>query len=58
MLEIANPSQAAEVFVGMVIGGIQMRLLMGLASEVDGPELAARAREAATRFVRAYARGG
>ena len=56
ILEIDNPAQAAEVFVGMVIGGIQMRLLMGLSSELDGPELKARAREVAKRFVRAYAR--
>jgi AcrR family transcriptional regulator len=58
LLEIDNPAQAAEMFVGMVIGGVQMRLLMGLPSELDGADLTARAQEAARRFIKAYARNG
>jgi AcrR family transcriptional regulator len=58
VLDIANPAEAAEVFVGMVVGGVQMRLLMGLPSELDSAGRAARAHEAARRFVKAYARDG
>jgi TetR/AcrR family transcriptional repressor of mexJK operon len=57
MLEIENPDRAAEIFVGMVTGGIQMRLLMGLPSELDSAELNGRAGEAAKRFLKAYAIG-
>jgi AcrR family transcriptional regulator len=56
LLRIDNPSQAAEMFVGMVVGGVQMRLLMGLPSELDSSDLKARAEEAARRFIKAYAR--
>ena len=54
-LEVSNPEQAADVFMGMAMGRLQTRLLMG----VDGfnPDQArARASEAAIRFVRAYRR--
>jgi hypothetical protein len=46
------------MFVGMVVGGVQMRLLMGLPSELDSSDLKARAEEAARRFIKAYAREG
>jgi len=58
ILDIDNPAEAAEVFMGMVVGGVQMRLLMGLPSELDSAGRSARAHEAARRFVRAYARDG
>jgi len=56
ILEIDNPAEAAEIFFGMVVGGLQMRLLMGLPGELDGEDRTARAQEAARRFVKAYAR--
>jgi len=58
ILQIDNPAEAAEIFVGMVIGGVQMRLLMGLPAELDSAGLKARAHEAARRFVKAYGRDG
>ena len=54
-LDIANPIRAADIFMGMAMGRVQTRLLMGL----DGfaPDQArSRAKEAAERFVRAYGR--
>jgi hypothetical protein len=41
----------------MVVGGAQIRLLMGLPSELEGAELKTRAHDAARRFIKAYARG-
>jgi len=54
-LDLPNPARAADVFMGMVLGRMQTRLLMGL--EGYEPDQARdRAREAAGRFVRAYRR--
>jgi AcrR family transcriptional regulator len=58
LLEIDNPGQAADMFVGMVVGGVQMRLLMGLPSELDARDLKARAENAALRFIKAFAKDG
>ena len=53
-LDVPNPIRAADVFMGMTMGRLQTRLLMGL--EGFEPEQArSRALEAAKRFVRAYA---
>jgi len=63
LLQIDNAAQAAEMFVSMVVGGVQIRLLMGLPPELEGGELSggdlrARAQDAARRFIKAYARDG
>ena len=55
-LEIENPRRAADVFVGMVSGRLQTRLLMGVDSGFEPGQAPARAAEAAERFVRAYRR--
>ena len=54
-LDIQNPQRAADVFMGMAMGRLQTRLLMGI--EGFHPQQAIeRAQEAAERFVRAYRR--
>ncbi len=53
-LQIEDPRHAAEAFMGMVTGGVQMRLLMGLDPEIAPAEIPARARDCAMRFMRAY----
>lgn len=52
-LDLPNPQRGADIFVGMALGRLQMRLLMGMEGFQPG-HAAARAREAAERFVRAY----
>ena len=56
-LDVENPRRAADVFVGMVTGRLQTRLLMGVDSGFAPDQVKARATEAAMRFVRAYRRG-
>lgn len=52
-LHIETPEEAAEIFVGMVLGNSHLRTMLGLpAPDLDPAD---HAREAATRFVRAYA---
>jgi TetR/AcrR family transcriptional repressor of mexJK operon len=53
LLSIPDPAHAAEMFTGMAIGHGHLRALLGL----DHPEvdIAARARETARRFIRAFA---
>lgn len=52
VLSIPDPDQAAEIFIGMVLGHSHLRLVLGLPHrEIDNR---AHAREAARRFVRAY----
>ena len=55
-LQIDDPAKAAETFMGMVSGGVQIRLLLGLDSEITESELPLRADESARRFMKAYAR--
>lgn len=57
-LVIDDPARAAEVFMGMVIGGIQIRSLMSMPLEIDPKEIPARAKACAVRFMRAYAPEG
>jgi TetR/AcrR family transcriptional repressor of mexJK operon len=52
---IEDPAQAAELFLGMVTGGVQIRLLLGLESEIQPDGIPGRARACARRFVRAHA---
>lgn len=51
-LNVPNPEEAAEIFIGMVLGHAHFRLILGLKPlEHDAK---AHAKEAAHRFVRAY----
>jgi TetR/AcrR family transcriptional regulator, mexJK operon transcriptional repressor len=54
-LDIPNPERCADVFMGMAMGRLQTRLLMGVEGFEPG-QAQARAREAAARFVKAYGR--
>ncbi len=52
-LNIDNPNEAAEIFVGMVMGHAHLRLVLGLQPLSSDPK--AHAAQVARRFVRAYA---
>ena len=54
-LDVPNPKRAADVFMGMALGRLQTRLLMGLEGS-EAQQACERAHEAAERFVRAYRR--
>jgi TetR/AcrR family transcriptional regulator, mexJK operon transcriptional repressor len=54
-MKVENFDQAAEFFSGMVMGHSQMRSLMRLPSDKTPDEYGRLAREAAVRFMRAYA---
>jgi TetR/AcrR family transcriptional repressor of mexJK operon len=54
-LAIDDPMQAADFFVGMAVGNHQLEALLGLPGELNGEDIPRLAREAASRFVRAYA---
>lgn len=53
-LDVPDPRQAAEFFGGMALGSYQMAGLLGADRELNDAEIDAIAREAATRFLRAY----
>ena len=50
-----NPAEAAEFFGGMVIGSYQTAMLLGVEIDLDEDRIERIAREAAFRFIRAYA---
>jgi TetR/AcrR family transcriptional repressor of mexJK operon len=54
-LAIDDPSAAAGLFVGMVIGQHQLENLLGLPLQLNDETIPRLAREAAHRFVKAYA---
>ncbi len=54
-LAIDDPAQAADFFVGMVIANHQLEALLGLPTRLTAERVPSLAREAARRFVRAYA---
>ena len=54
-LDIPNPQRGADIFMGMAMGRLQTRLLMGIEG-FEAKQARDRAREAATRFVKAYRR--
>ncbi|HEY1752239.1 MAG TPA: TetR/AcrR family transcriptional regulator [Caulobacteraceae bacterium] len=54
-LAVPDPDQAADFFVGMVIGQHQLHGLLGLPSELSDERVASLAGEAARRFMMAYA---
>lgn len=53
-LRVERPNQAAEFFVGLILGNRQTAALLRLGPASAPEELAAHAAEAAKRFVRAY----
>lgn len=54
-LDVPDPEDAAEVFIGMVTGHGLVRALLGVGEVAEGDRRDARASEAARRFLRAYA---
>ena len=54
-LDIENPRRAADIFMGMAMGRLQTRLLMGIEG-FEPKQARERAEEAASRFVKAYQR--
>lgn len=54
-IAVDDPMQAAELFAGMVAGQRQTASLLGLSKPLAAPEIDRIAREAAYRFLRAYA---
>ncbi len=56
-LAVDDPDLAAEFFAGMVIGARQVAGLLGLGPDLSAAEIDRVAREAARRFMRAYAPG-
>lgn len=55
-LDCPNPLEAAEFFAGMVLGSHQTASLLGVTEPLDDLHIDAAVREAARRFMRAYAR--
>jgi hypothetical protein len=54
-LNCPDPLEAAEFFAGMVIGSYQTAALLGVPRPLDDAKADRIAREAAARFMRAYA---
>jgi AcrR family transcriptional regulator len=54
-LEVPNPMAAAEMFGGMVVGSLQTAFMLGAVTEITEAEIDEIAREAARRFMRAFA---
>lgn len=54
-LDCPDPRQAAEFFAGMVIGSHQSAALLGMPVDMTEARIDAIAREAAARFLKAYA---
>jgi AcrR family transcriptional regulator len=54
-IDAPDPDEAAGFFAGMVLGGRQLEGLLGLPSELTVERIQSLAREAARRFMRAYA---
>jgi TetR/AcrR family transcriptional repressor of mexJK operon len=54
-LKAGDPTAAAEDFLGLLIGSVRQRLLLGATERPDAAELEARAVRATGLFLRAYA---
>jgi AcrR family transcriptional regulator len=54
-MDVDDAVEAADFFTGMVLGGRQLEGLLGLPSELTPERIQHLAREAARRFMRAYA---
>lgn len=55
VIDVDDPEQAAQFFIGMVVGHTQLRQLMRLPSGLAPGAVRPLAEEAAARFMRAYA---
>jgi len=54
-LKVEDPSQAAEDFLGLLLGDTQIRRLLGLVAAPKKAQIEARAARAAKNFIRLYA---
>ena len=54
-MDCPDPRQASEFFAGMVVGSHQTAALLGMPIDITEAKIDAIAREAAARFLRAYA---
>lgn len=55
VLKVANALEAAEMFAGLAVGGLQMLVLTGQPNTLDEAAVARRADTVATLFLRGYA---
>ncbi|MDE0714415.1 MAG: TetR/AcrR family transcriptional regulator [Gammaproteobacteria bacterium] len=53
-LRIGNPREAAETFIGLLLGDAQVRRLLGVMDTPDMAEIEARAGRASRRFIRLF----
>ena len=54
LLEFDDPWEAAETFLGLLLGDKQVRRLLGVIDTPDTGEIEARAKQAAVKFLRLY----
>ena len=54
-LSVAEPARAAEQFIGMVTGRVQLRALLGVVTRMSETELAGRVEHAVSGFLTLYA---
>ena len=54
LLDFDDPWEAAETFLGLLLGDKQIRCLLGVADTPDTREIEARAKQAAIKFLRLY----
>ena len=54
LLDFDDPWEAAETFLGLLLGDKQIRRLLGVVDTPDAGEIETRARQAAVRFLRLY----
>ena len=57
LMNFDDPWEAAETFLGLLLGDKQVRRLLGVVDAPDTVEIEALARQAAARFLRLYVRG-
>ncbi|MYE03082.1 MAG: hypothetical protein F4Y03_17760 [Alphaproteobacteria bacterium] len=54
LLDFDDPWEAAETFLGLLLGDKQIRRLLGVVETPDAGEIETRARQAAVRFLKLY----
>lgn len=57
LLDFDDPREAAETFLGLLLGDKQIRRLLGAVDTPDAGEIEARAKQAAVKFLRLYGGG-
>lgn len=57
LLEFDDPWEAAETFLGLLLGDMQVRRLLGVVGVPDTGAIEARASHAVVKFLRLYGRG-